>query len=73
MSKVAELSYDLDYGILFWSWILSTFHRNIHVLWILSAFCGNIHALWILSEFCGYTSYFSGCGYYPNFAEITTF
>ena len=30
-SKGAELSYDLDYVILFWLWILSKFCGNIHV------------------------------------------
>ena len=53
-SKGTELSYDLDYIILFWLWILSAFRGNIHVLWILSAFRGNIHVPWILSAFHGY-------------------
>ena len=35
MSKDVELSYDLDYVILFWSWVLSPFCGNIHVPWVL--------------------------------------
>ena len=53
MSKGVELSYDLDYVILFWLWILPAFCRNIHVPLILSAFCGNIHIPWILTAFHG--------------------
>ena len=82
-SRGAELSYDLDYSILFWSWILSAFCGNIHVLWILSAFCGftshlfwlwilsifrgNIHVLLILSAFLEISTF---RGYYPNFVDI---
>ena len=60
--KGVELSYDLDYVILSWSWILSAFSGCIRISWILSAFFSWIYPRsvdiirisWILSAFCGY-------------------
>ena len=50
-SKGAELSYDLDYVILFWLWILSTFFGCIRIFWIYPRSVDMIRILWIYLNF----------------------
>ena len=47
MIQVAELSYDLDYVILFWSWMLSTFHGNIIISWKYPRSVDILRILWM--------------------------
>ena len=55
MSKGAELSCELDYVILFWSWILSW--KYPHLVEI-STFRGYYPHFVEISTFCGYYPYF---------------
>ena len=68
--KGAELSYDLEYVILFWSWISSEFCGYICILWIYPS-------LLYISILCGYYPHFveisTFCGYYPHFLDISAF
>ena len=85
--KCAELSYELDYSILFWSWILLWKYPHFMEIFTsrgyyphlveISMFCGHYLHFVDISALHGYYSHFveisTLCGYYPNFVNICAF
>ena len=69
-SKGAELSFELDYSITFWSWILSW--KCPHFVEI-SMFRGYYLHFVEISVFCGdyphFVAIYTSCGYYPHFVH----